>query len=370
MKNSFGNHFVVTIFGESHGQAIGVVIDGMPSGIKINEQLMSQQLFRRKAKGKISTSRVEKDEVQIVSGVFESYSTGTPITLLIKNENQQSKDYTKTKGILRPSHSDYSAMIRYLGYEDYRGGGHFSGRITAPLVAAGSIALSMLHSKNIVVGSHISQINTVVDSNFSDDDILCKQQISEIFNKEFPIINDEIKEEMISCIEQARASLDSVGGIVESKVLNMPSGVGEPFFDSLESRLSHAIFSIGGVKGIEFGLGFDFAKEKGSTCNDEFYMSDDGVRTRTNNNGGINGGISNGMPIHFKTVIKPTPSIAQSQNTVDMNTQENCELQIQGRHDPCIVHRALVVIDSVIAIVLVDCLIERFGPLWFQGEKK
>lgn len=369
MKNTIGNLLTMTLFGESHGEVMGVVLDGLPSGIAIDLELVKKQMNKRKPQGTISTSRHEDDEVKIVSGVFNGYSTGAPCCMLIENKNQQSKDYSKIKDVARPSHADYSANEKYFGYQDYRGGGHFSGRLTAPIVAAGAIALSMLESKGITLGTHILKLNKIEDEAFSMDENNCAKQINDINDKVFSTISDTVGSEMIKSIEEARMNQDSVGGILETQILNFPSGVGEPSFDSLESRLSHAMFSIGAVKGIEFGLGFDFANYTGSKCNDQFIYVDGKTKTVTNNNGGINGGISNGMPINFKTVIKPTPSISLKQQSVNFKSNENVDLVIEGRHDPAIIHRARVVVDSMTALTLVDCLIERYGILWFQGKK-
>lgn len=370
MKNTIGKHCSVTLFGESHGELMGVVIDGLPVGIEIDHDNIKSQMNLRKAQGAISTQRHESDEVQLVSGLFEGKTTGMPLCILIKNQNQASKDYELNKGCARPSHADYVAHIKYEGYQDTRGGGHFSGRLTAPLVAAGAIAIQLLRQKNILIGTHIKQLHTLCDDEFSTDEETYLKQIKEINGKQFAVLHPERAEEMIKLIEEARNNKDAVGGILETMVVHLPCGVGEPTFDSLESKLSHALFSIGAVKGVEFGLGFDFADKFASQVNDEFRIKDGKVITSTNFNGGINGGISNGMPLQFKTVIKPTPSIGQKQNTVNMLTNEETELEIIGRHDPAIIHRARVVVDSMVALTLVDCLMEAFGPQFFKDECK
>lgn len=369
MKNTIGNLLTITLFGESHGDVMGVVIDGLPAGIPVNQDFINKQMNKRKPQGSISTSRHETDEAKIVSGVFNHTTTGSPCCILIENKNQQSKDYSLIKDVARPSHADFSANEKYFGYQDYRGGGHFSGRLTAPIVAAGAIALTMLESKGITLGTHIIKLNKINDEPFSNDENICLKQIDEINDKIFATISASAENEMIKTIDDARMNQDSVGGILETMILNFPSGVGEPSFDSLESRLSHAMFSIGAVKGIEFGLGFDFANYTASQCNDQFINYHENIKTSTNNNGGINGGISNGMPIHFKTVIKPTPSISKNQDSVNFKTKEKVDLVIEGRHDPAIIHRARVVVDSMTALTLVDCLIERYGILWFQDKK-
>lgn len=370
MKSTIGNTIKISLFGESHGSAVGVVVDGLAPGIQIDYEFIRHQMELRKPQGKISTQRKEKDEIKILSGVFNGYTTGTPLCLCIENHSQHSKDYASLRFIPRPSHADFTANEKYFGYQDYRGGGHFSGRLTAPLVAAGAICISMLKQKGIVLGSHLAQISTIQDTSFSSDPKLCLKQIEQLNNTYFAVLDPDIEEKMLNEIEEARKNEDSVGGIVETMILNLPAGIGEPYFNSIESVLSHYLFSIGAVKGVEFGLGFDFASKKGSQCNDSFRVVDDTVITETNFNGGINGGISNGMPIQLRCVIKPTPSIYQIQNSVNLQTMENTTLKIEGRHDPCIVHRARIVIDSVVAIGLVDLLQERYGIQYFTGEKR
>lgn len=370
MKNTIGNNLSITLFGESHGEMIGAVLDGLPAGIEINQELLNHQMSLRKAQGTISTQRHEEDEVRFVSGIFEGKTTGMPCCLIIENMNQQSKDYSQTKDLARPSHVDYVADAKYAGYQDYRGGGHFSGRLTAPLVACGALAIQLLNQKGIFLGTHIKQLHEIIDDDFSDDEKVLLKQLNDINEKKFAVLDHGKEDEMILAIEDARMNLDSVGGILETAVLNFPVGVGEPTFDSIESKLSHALFSIGAVKGVEFGLGFGFADKYASEVNDEFRMRDGRIITTTNNNGGINGGISNGMPIRFKMVVKPTPSIAQCQKSVNFKTMEDADIEIHGRHDPAIIHRARVVVDSMVALTLVDCLMDTFGRNWFRGERK
>ena len=367
MKSAIGQCIQLSVFGESHGEAIGVVIQGFPSGIPIDEKRIEKQMDLRKARGKISTQRKESDIPVFLSGVFEGVTTGTPLCIMIRNENTRSRDYTKMKDIPRPSHADYTAQVKYQGYQDYRGGGHFSGRLTAALTAAGALFLTLLESKGIFVGTHVQQIGNVKDDPFSDQEEILKQQICSL-SCPLACLNRQKAEEMEQVILQASAQQDSVGGILESAVVGLPAGVGEPMFDSIESRLSHLLFSIGAVKGVEFGDGFALAEMLGSQARDEFIMDRGEIRTSTNHNGGINGGISNGMPLRIRTVIKPTPSIYQMQHSVNMKTKEETELQIQGRHDPAIIHRARVVVDSMIAFGLADLLSERYGILWWKGE--
>lgn len=364
MKNVFGNSITVTLFGESHGDQIGVVIDGVAPGIQVDMDFIQKQLNLRKPHGKISTQRVESDEAHIVSGVFEGKTTGTPICILFENHNTKSKDYSKTKDFMRPGHADYVAMEKYHGFADYRGGGHFSGRITTPIVAAGAILLDALRKKGIQIGSHIKKCGTIEDVPFAN----YEDEIRKVNDLIFPVLDDDAAEQMRAYMEEAANEGDSVGGVLETVITGLPAGVGEPWFDTMESMLSHGIFSIPAVKGIEFGKGFAFAEMKGSKANDPFEIQEGVVVTKTNNNGGINGGITNGMPVLFNTVIKPTPSIYKEQQTVNIDTKENVSFQIQGRHDPAIIHRARVVVDSMTAIVIADMLAMRFGTDWLYEE--
>jgi chorismate synthase len=303
--------------------------------------------------GKTTTSRNEKDEFTILSGYFNNRTTGTPLCILIKNEDIKSKDYMGN--IARPSHADYTGRVKYNGYNDYRGGGHFSGRITAPLVFAGAIAKQILRQQNIIVGSHIKSIGNVKDSSFNETQI-DEQLLMELKERKIPVLDKDKATEMENLILEIKKESDSIGGIIEACVINLIPGIGSPFFDSVESRLSQMIFSIPGVKGIEFGKGFDIAEMTGSEANDEFYIEDDIVKTYTNNNGGISGGITNGMPMIFRVVFRPTPSIAKTQRTVDMEKKENIEVNIGGRHDPCIVIRAIPVVEAATALVILDLI--------------
>ena len=366
MKNTFGNNMTLTLFGESHGKAIGCVIDGISPGITVDEEFISSQMEKRKGIGSISTKRREKDEVKILSGVFEGKTTGTTICLMIENVDTKSKDYSKTMSLARPGHADYTAECKYHGFQDYRGGGHFSGRLTAPLVAAGAIALSALKEKGIEIGTHIAKCGAISDRNFED----YKEDIRSLSFAEMPMLSEEAANETVSYIESVAKDGDSVGGVLETAVIGMPKGVGEPWFDTAESMLAHALFSIPAVKGIEFGKGFAFSDMKGSEANDSFRVSDGEIVTATNNNGGINGGITNGMPIIFSCAVKPTPSIYKKQDTVDFKKKENSILQIEGRHDPAIIHRARVVVDSITALTLCDLLIGRYGTDYFGGQAK
>ena len=362
MKNTFGTSVAVTIVGESHGEYIGSVIDGLAPGLDVNEEYINHMLFLRRPDGKISTPRKEKDEFKIVSGVINGKTTGTPITILIPNENVKSGDYSGMRTVARPSHADYTAECKYHGFQDSRGGGHFSGRITAALVAAGAICKYALEQKGIYIGTHVKKCAGIADREFDDllTDIECLNQ------KTFAVLDEPRIEEMTNAIIEAASNGDSVGGVLETAICNMPEGVGEPWFDSVESMLSHMMFSIPAVKGIEFGVGFKIADMKGSEANDAIRLEKDKVVTTTNNNGGINGGITNGMPIIFRTAIKPTPTIFKPQNTVDFKTMTETVIQPKGRHDPAIVHRARVVQDAAAAIVLCDALSLRFGTDWLR----
>ena len=357
MKNSFGNSITITLFGESHGEYIGAVLDGLAPGIKIDDDYIKTKLSLRRPSGKISTARVEADEYKIVSGVFNGYTTGTPLCFLIPNSNQHSKDYGEHLDIPRPSHADYAAECKYHGFEDHRGGGHFSGRITAALVGAGAILGSALENKGIKIGSHITELHGAFDRPFDE----IEADIDLLSTKYFPMLTDEAEARMVKEIEKAASLGDSVGGILESGIIGLPAGVGEPWFDSMESMLSHALFSIPGVKGVEFGLGFAFADTYGSEANDAFTINGGKISTLTNNNGGINGGITNGMPVIFRTAIKPTPSIFKEQMSVSLSKMENTTLKLEGRHDPAIIHRARAVVDAVAAIVIADMLTVKYG---------
>ena len=361
MKNTFGQSISVTLFGESHGEAIGITVDGITPGVIVDEDFIAFQLEKRKGLGSISTKRREADKVRILSGVFEGKTTGTPLTMIIENENQHSKDYSLTKDLARPGHADYTAQCKYHGYQDYRGGGHFSGRITAPLVAAGAIAIKMLESKGIKILTHIHSCGGICDRAVGDFEADYKY----IQNSDMPVLDESAGDKIENTIVKMSSEGDSIGGKLETIVSGMPSGVGEPWFDSIESMLSHILFSVPAVKGVEFGSGFDFCNMFGSEANDSFRMTDGKIITETNNNGGINGGITNGMPITFRCAVKPTPSIYKQQKTVNFIKGENADLQIKGRHDPAIIHRAAVVVSSVTALCLCDILAQRFGTDYF-----
>ena len=364
MKNTLGQSISLTLFGESHGEAIGAVLDGLAPGIRVNEKQIEAMMDLRRPHGRISTQRHEGDRVKILSGVFNGYTTGTPIALLIENGDTRSKDYSSLLTQPRPGHADYTASCKYGGYQDYRGGGHFSGRLTAPIVAAGAIVMSALQAKGIRIGTHISELHGIKDRAFSD----ISADIDALSERLFPVLAADSEEQMRAVIESAAAAGDSVGGVLETAVIGMPSGVGEPFFDSLESVIAHALFSVPAVKGVEFGGGFGLARMLGSEANDPFTLDNGRVVTKTNHNGGINGGISNGMPIIIRAAIKPTPSIFKPQLTLDTEEGEERELVIKGRHDPAIIHRARVVADAIVALAVADMLALRFGTDYLKQE--
>lgn len=364
MSGIWGSNIKLSIFGESHGKAIGIVIDGLKPGITLDLDYINKEMKRRApGNNKLSTPRKERDQFEIVSGYFNNKTTGTPLCTLIYNTNQQSKDYKEIKDIMRPGHGDYTGNIKYFGFNDYRGGGHFSGRITATLVFAGAIAKQILEKKDIIIGSHIKSIGHIEDPYFDSVNI-DGEFLKKIISKTFPVIYDKKGLEMQELILKEKEELDSVGGIVETAVVNLPAGVGSPFFDSIESKFSQLLFSIPGVKGVEFGAGFGITNMKGSASNDEYYIKNDVVRTYTNHNGGILGGISSGMPILFRTAFKPTPSIGKMQRTIDISKLTNIEVEVKGRHDPCIVPRAVPVVEAVAAIGLLDLMIEKDGIAW------
>ena len=365
MKNSFGNALNITIFGESHGKSVGLVLDGLPAGIPINTEYINKCLDLRKPKKDIGTSRKEADELFIESGVKNGFSTGSSILLRIENKDVRGSDYSQFEDIPRPGHTDYVSSVKYNGFADLNGGGHFSGRLTAPIAALGGIILPALKRKGILIGSHILSIKAVKESKFSENTNTLKEQIENLEDKAFAVINSSAKEKMENEMKKAKENGNSVGGIIETAVLGMPRGAGEPWFDSIESTVSHALFSVPAVKGIQFGKGFDFANILGSEANDCFTLnSQNEVVTATNNNGGINGGISNGMPIVFSVVLKPTPTISYPQKTLNLKTKKEETLICKGRHDPSIVPRANIVIKSLTAFCIADILTLKYGTDW------
>ena len=356
MSGMWGSKIKLSIFGESHGNAIGITIDGLPAGFSIDmDKIMMEMSRRAPGKSSLSTPRKESDIPEILSGYFEGKTTGTPLCAIIRNSNTKSKDYSKLKDVMRPGHADYTGAVRYKGFNDYRGGGHFSGRITAPLVFAGAICKQILEVKGIIVSAHINSIGKIKDCSFLES-YISDELLNSFKEKELPLINTKLEDEMRQEILSARSSGDSIGGTIECAILGVSPGIGDPFFDSVESTLAHLMFSVPAVKGIEFGKGFDISKMRGSEANDEYYLENGNIKTKTNNNGGILGGITNGMPIIFNVAIKPTASIFKEQNTVNIVTMEETTLCIEGRHDPCIVQRALPVIEAVAAIGITELM--------------
>lgn len=353
MSAIFGEKLKITLFGQSHSPAIGVVIDGFPAGFKVDINKVQAFVDRRAPGGEFATKRAEKDKVEFVSGLNERGETcGAPICALIFNNDVRSSDYDNIRLLPRPSHCDYSAFVKYGESRDVRGGGQFSGRITAGLVIAGALCMLYLNEKGIKVGAHLSSIGSICDDKY---DLV--NQIIEQNQLDFPVISSQKAEQMKQEIERVRNSLDSIGATIECKVVGVPAGLGEPPFDGVENRLAQIMFSIPGVKGFEFGNGFSASTLCGSQNNDAFTVFNDKIVTKTNNAGGVNGGITNGMPLIFKVAIKPTPSIAKPQNSVNLNTLKEETLEIKGRHDPCIGVRAVPVVQACTAIVLMDMII-------------
>ncbi len=356
MSSTFGQTLKITVFGESHSEQIGVVIDGLPAGFSPDFEALAAFQARRSAIGKKGTTpRKEADAAHIISGLVDGHTCGTPLCALIDNTNTKSADYDALKYRPRPSHADFTAEIKYGGFQDARGGGHFSGRLTAPIVFAGGLALQLLEQKGIRIASRIQSVGHARDVEI-DPVSVTPELLETLCAKEFPTLGDPAALE--AEIERAEAENDSVGGIAECFITGLPAGIGDPMFDSLESRLSAFIFSIPAVKGVEFGDGFALSEMRGSQANDPFCLDENKtVRTETNRNGGILGGISTGMPLVFRAAFKPTPSIGLEQKTVNLKDKTETTLKISGRHDPCIVRRALPVLESAAALVLADFLL-------------
>lgn len=356
MSSTYGDKIKISVFGESHGNGIGVVIDGLPAGVKIDmDSVMTQMSRRAPGKDRTATPRKESDLPKVLSGMLGDTLTGAPLCAVIENTNTRSGDYGNLLSCPRPGHSDYTAFVKYNGANDIRGGGHFSGRITAPIVFAGSICRQILAQKGIKIAAHINSIGNVCDEPFNPvgiDDAL----IDSLNASSFALVDNSVEEKMRSVVEDARMSLDSVGGTIECAVIGIEAGIGEPMFDGVEGVIAKAVFGVPAIKGIEFGKGFELSKLRGSQSNDPFRYKDGKVVTETNNCGGILGGITNGMPIIFRAAVKPTPSIAQKQKSVDLQKKENTELEVHGRHDPCIVPRAVPVIEAVTAIAIANLM--------------
>ena len=362
MSNTWGQNLHLSIFGQSHGEAIGLTLDGFPAGMMIDmDHLLAEMARRAPGQSLLTTSRKEPDAPEFLSGVLNGKTTGQPICVLIRNTNQRSRDYGDGVDLVRPGHADYSGHVRYFGHEDWRGGGSFSGRLTAPLVAAGALCSQWLEERGVKIACHIQQLGDVRDTSFMaadpGADYSCLKQMH------LPVLTDGLDAQMEAAAMEARNDGDSIGGVIECMVTGLPAGLGAPFFDSVESQISHLMFSVPAVKGVEFGAGFGFATLRGSQANDAFRMMESKVVTETNHSGGINGGITNGMPVIFRCAVRPTPSIAKKQQTVSLKTGENAELEIHGRHDPCILPRAVPVIEAMTAIAVLDLWKERAACL-------
>lgn len=359
MSSCFNGGITVSLFGESHGRGIGVVIDNLPSGEEIDLEKLSAFMARRAPKKDgTSTMRSEKDLPEIMSGLYNGKTTGTPLAAVIFNTDQHSNDYGNISHIARPAHADYTGHLRYNGANDPRGGGHFSGRITAPLVFAGAICGQILEHRGITTGAHIKSIKGISEQGFDPINVTAAQ-LNEVKARSFPTITDKAEAEMRALINEARKNLDSVGGIIECAAVGFPAGIGSPMLDGLENTISRLVFAIPAVKGIEFGNGFSCTDIYGSENNDEFYIDNGKVATVTNNHGGILGGISSGMPIIFRAAFKPTPSISRPQKSIDFKELTEQELVIKGRHDPCVVPRAVPCVESAMNIALLSALMDN-----------
>ena len=357
MSSEFGKLLRVSVFGQSHGKAIGVTMDGLPAGEAIDLDELNAFLDRRKpGKGPLSTTRKETDIPTFLSGLENGVTCGFPLCAVLANSDQHSRDYSELLDKPRPSHADYTAAIKWGGHADMRGGGHFSGRLTAPLCVAGGIAKQILSRRGIYVGAHLAAVGPIDDAPFPL--YPTKELFDAVAAKPFPVLDDGAGERMQEEILAAREALDSVGGIIECAAIGLPAGLGDPMFDGIENRLASALFGVPAVKGVEFGLGFGSSRLRGSQNNDPFRMENGAIATDSNRSGGILGGITNGMPITLRVGLKPTPSIGQTQKTIRLSAREDADLTIHGRHDPCIAHRAVPVVEAVTAIVLLDLLLE------------
>lgn len=353
---SIGDNIKVTVFGQSHSAAIGAVIEGLPTGLEIDFDRVRKFMARRApGKNTMSTMRKETDEFEILSGIADGKTCGGALCMIIKNSDARSSDYEKLKLVPRPGHADFAAYIKYGGFNDIRGGGQFSGRMTAPICFAGAVCMQLLEKQGIFIGGHIKSVHGIEDEDF-DMCGVTGEQLKKISEKEFPVISDECGEKMKKEIEEARSSGNSVGGCAEIAAVGIPCGTGGPLFGGLEGKISSAVFAIPAVKGIEFGAGFEVCNMYGSENNDEFYAENGKIKTRTNNHGGILGGISSGMPLVFRAALKPTPSISKPQRSINLKTLEEEELTVTGRHDPCIVHRAVPALEAATAIVIADLM--------------
>lgn len=351
MSSSYGENIRLTIFGQSHSKSIGMTLEGVPAGEKIDmDKLMAFLERRAPGRNNLSTPRKEADIPEFLSGLVNDTTCGAPICAVINNTNTRSQDYSKLKTVPRPGHADYTAEVKYGGNQDYAGGGHFSGRLTAPLCIAGGICKQILSREGIEIISRISSIKDICDNG---------ELNTSLEDKEFPVVDDKQGELMKNRILEAKEQGDSVGGTIECCIKGLPVGLGDPMFDGMENRISRVIFGIPAVKGIEFGAGFDASRMLGSENNDSFYVEEGIVKTKTNNCGGILGGITDGMPLTFKIAIKPTPSIAREQDSINLDSMENEKLIVEGRHDPCIVQRAVACVEAAAALAVYDAYLAR-----------
>ena len=358
MSSTFRGNISVSIFGQSHSGGIGVVIDGLPAGERIDLDALQAFLSRRApGKNSWSTSRSEADAPEILSGLVDGKTCGAPLCAVIRNTNTRSGDYNNLRDIPRPGHADYTAHIKYGGNQDVSGGGHFSGRLTAPLCIAGGVCMQILQRRGIEIGAHILSVGDAKDIPF-DSVMLMPDELQAPGRKEFPVLDDAAGEAMRAGIRAAKEDLDSIGGVIECAATGVPVGLGDPMFDGMENRIARIVFAIPAVKGIEFGAGFEAARMRGSENNDAYYMDGASVRTRTNNAGGILGGITSGMPLIFRAAVKPTPSIAREQASISLSRGEDAILEVRGRHDPCIVPRAVPCMEAALAIALIDAILE------------
>lgn len=358
MSSCFGQYLKLSLFGQSHGEAIGITLDGFPAGMTVDESRLQAEMARRApGQSAMTTSRREADQPEILSGILNGVTTGQPICAIIRNTNTRSRDYGDGVDLVRPGHADYTGHVRYFGFEDWRGGGHFSGRLTAPIVFAGALCSQWLEQQGVKIACHIQQLGDVRDGSFMEEDPTA--DYGYLKQMHLPVLTTGLDAAMEQTVLRAREAEDSVGGVLECMITGLPAGLGAPFFDSVESVLSHLLFSVPAVKGVAFGEGFGFAALRGSQANDAFRMENGRVVTVSNHAGGINGGISNGMPVIFRCVVRATPSIAQKQQTVSLRSGEDASLEIHGRHDPCILPRAVPVIEAVAAIGVMELWKER-----------
>lgn len=358
MSSFYGERLKLSLFGQSHGEAIGITMDGFPAGMVIDMPRLAAEMARRApGQSKMTTSRREPDAPEFLSGVLEGRTTGQPICAIIRNTNTRSQDYGEGVDLVRPGHADYTGHVRYFGFEDWRGGGHFSGRLTAPITLAGALCSQWLEDKGVRIACHIQQLGSVTDDSFMDADPAA--DYAYLKGMHLPVLRAGLDEAMEAEVLAARSDMDSVGGVLECMITGLPAGLGAPFFDSVESVLSHLLFSVPAVKAVAFGEGFGFATLRGSRANDPFHMDGERVVTTSNHSGGINGGITNGMPVIFRCAMRATPSIAREQQTVSLREGKDTTLSVHGRHDPCILPRAVPVIEAMAAIGVMDLWKER-----------